>query len=230
MQLSVADTEPKAARIAASLGLQPKVAVVPVRLITGGVLSILQVRVWVMVVGIPLQSLAVHERVQVLLQSGPLAAPGFGVTVASLQPPLKVGVTKLASIFEGLQPRSRVKLVAAFVTVGAVLSTVQVRVWVIVVFNPLQSVASHERVHDLLQPVPVGAPRVGVTVAWLQPPSKVGATKLASIFDGLHPSGLVKLVAPLFTTGAALSTVQVTVCDTGAAGLPQASLTFQVFF
>ena len=165
-----------------------------------------------MVVVLPLQSVAVHERVQVLLQSGPLAAPGFGVTVASLQPPLKVGVTKLASILVGLHPRGLVKLVAPLLTVGASLSTVQVSVWVMVVFSPLQSVASQERVHVPLQPVMEAVPGFGITVAWLQPPSNVGATKLASMFEGLHPSGLVKLVAPLLTSGAVLSTVQVKVC------------------
>src|SRR5215203_1726525 len=182
-----------------------------------------------MVVFSPLQSVASQLRVQVLLQSGPLAAPGVAVTVALLQPPSKVGATKLASMLDGLQPNGLVKLVALLVTTGAVLSTVHVKIWVMVVFSPLQSVASQLRVQDLLQPVPVATPKLGVTAALLQPPSKVGATKLASMFVGLHPSGLVKLVAPLVTTGAVLSTIQVTVCETAAAGLPQASLTFQVF-
>ena len=79
------------------------------------------------------------------------------------------------------------------------------------VFCPLQSVASQERVQVPLQPVTVEVPRFGVTEAWLQPPSKVGATKLLSMFDGLQPKPSVKLVAPLVTVGAVLSTVQVKV-------------------
>jgi len=183
-----------------------------------------------MVVFRPLQSVASQERVQVPLQPVTLAAPALVVKVALLQPPLNVGVTKLASMFEGLHPSGLVKLVAPLVTVGAVLSTVHVRVCVIVVGIPLQSLAVQERVQVPLQPEMVGVPALVVNVAELQPPSNVGVTKLASMFEGLHPSGLVKLVAPLVTVGAVLSTVQVTVCDTAAAGLPQASLTFQVLF
>src|SRR2546428_554748 len=128
-QLSVAVARPKARSRSAALGLQPKVRVLPEALITGAVVSSVQVTVRATgVAALPQASLTVQVRVwerwQPLLLIGPseaLGAPTPQLSVAVARPRAR---SRSAAL--GLQLKVRV-LPEALIT-GAVVSSVQVTV------------------------------------------------------------------------------------------------------
>jgi len=106
LQPSVADAEPSAAVIADEAGLQPSgtSAYDPVN--TGGIRSLVQVTVLVMVAVLPQPSTAVNILVLEDEQLDVDIAPSVNVTVAVLQPSVAVADPRAALISEanGLQP------------------------------------------------------------------------------------------------------------------------------
>ena len=106
LHASVADADPSAAVIADEAGLQPSgtSAYDPVN--TGGIRSLVQVTVLVMVAVLPQASVAVNILVCEDEQLDVDIAPSVNVTVAVLQPSVAVADPRAASISEanGLQP------------------------------------------------------------------------------------------------------------------------------
>src|SRR6187431_2424446 len=228
-QPSVAVAVPKAPLISPEVGLQPSVVVVPPVVITGGVLSEVQVTVRDAVDVLPQASRAVHVLVCVRIHPLLPTVPSLPAdTVGVPQPSVAVAVPKapLISPEVGLQPR--VVVVPPVVITGAVLSEVHVTVRDAVDVFPQASRAVHVlvcvRIHPLLPTVPslpadkVGVPQPSVAVA-------VPKAPLMSPEVGLQPS--VVVVPPVVITGAVLSEVQVTVRD-AVDVLPQASLAVHV--
>jgi hypothetical protein len=107
LQPSVAVAVPSAALISEAEGLQPKVFVVPDAVMTGAVLSLVQLTVFIAVVELPQPS----EAVKILTcdQAQPLlvTAPSVNVTIGVLHAAVAVAEPSAAAISEadGLQPR-----------------------------------------------------------------------------------------------------------------------------
>jgi hypothetical protein len=126
LQVSVAVAVPRAALIAAASGLQPRVRVVPLAVITGAVVSTVQLTVRdTAVAGLPHASVAFQVRVCERLHPVLVTTLSDGVGVTELHVSVAVAVPRAASIAAaaGLQPRVRVVPLA--VITGAVVSTVQ---------------------------------------------------------------------------------------------------------
>src|SRR5205085_6680594 len=118
-QLSVAVADPSAASISAAVGLQPRVVVVPVAVITGAVISKVQLTVLDAVELLPHPSVAVHVLVSV--RSHPDDDTVLSVEVNVGVPQLSVAVAKpsAASIFAAVGLHPSVVVVPVAVIVGA---------------------------------------------------------------------------------------------------------------
>src|SRR5438093_1385863 len=229
-QLSVALAVPSAASISAALGLQPRLCVVPVAVITGAVVSTVQVTVRETAsAGLPHASLTFHvrvcERLQPLLVTTLSAA--VGVPTAQLSVALAVPSAASISAALGLQPRLSVVPVA--VITGAIVSTVQVTVRVTATAGlPQTSLTFHVRVCERPQPLLVTTLSAAVGVPTAQLSVALAVPSVASISAAIRLQPRFSVVPVAVITGAIVSTVQVTVRVTATAGLPQASLTFHV--
>src|SRR5207244_542831 len=127
VQLSVALALPRAASMAAASGLQPSASVVPVAVITGGVVSTVQVTVReTAAAGLPHASLTFHVRVCDRLQPVLVTTLSEAVGVPTAQLSVAVAVPRAALIAaaSGLDRKSVVEGVA--VITGAVRSLVNV--------------------------------------------------------------------------------------------------------
>jgi hypothetical protein len=222
---SVAVAVPSAASMAADDGLHPGVNVVPVAVIVGGVLSLVQVTVLEAVAVLPQASVAVHVLVCDLAQV-PLTAPSTGVSVNVPQASVAVALPRAASIAadDGLHPS--VNVVPVAVITGGVAAADQVIVLDVVAVLPHASVAVNVLVCDWAQ-VPLTGPSLDVTVGVPQASVAVAVPRAASIAadDGLHPG--VNVVPVAVIVGGVLSLVHVTVLE-AVAVLPQASVAVHV--
>jgi hypothetical protein len=225
-QASVAVALPRAELIAAVVGLQPGVRLVPVAVSVGGVISTVHVAVLDVVAVLPQPSVAVHILVCVRLQLLLTIVPSVDVSVGVPQTSVAVAVPSAPSIaaVEGLHPSASVLPVA--VIVGAVISTVHVMVLEVVDELPHPSAAVHVLVCDLLHPlltivpsveVIVGVPQASVAVA-------VPSAELIADVEGLHPNASVVPVAVM--VGGVISSVHVAVLD-AVDVLPHASFAVQ---
>jgi len=133
LQLSVALAVPSAASIVAVSGLQPRARLVPVTVITGAVVSTVQVTVRdTAIAGLPHESLTFQVRVCERLQPLMLTTLSAAVGVPTAQLSAAVALPRAASICAavGLQPKARVVPVA--VMTGSVVFSVQVTVRVVI--------------------------------------------------------------------------------------------------
>ena len=146
-QASVAVALPSAAWIAADDGLHPGVNVVPVAVMTGGVLSLVHVTVLEAVAVPPQPSVAVHVLVCVLAQL-PLTGPSTGVRVNVPQASVAVALPSAASMAaeDGLHPSDSVVPVA--VITGVVAVAAHTTVLDVVAVLPQASVAVNVLVCD----------------------------------------------------------------------------------
>ena len=141
LQASVAVAEPRAASIAAAVGLQPSDVAVPVAVITGGIRSDVQLTVLEVVAVLPQPSMAVNilvcEEEQLLVDT----APSVNVIVAMLQPSVADAEPSAAviSVAAGLQPSGTTTYDP--VNVGGTRSLVQVTVLEVVDVLPQPSAA-----------------------------------------------------------------------------------------
>src|SRR6266496_4330751 len=233
LQASVAIAEPRAASIAADVGLQPRLpfAGVPVAVIVGAVTSTVHVAVRDAVAVLPQASVAVNvlvcERPHPLLITSPVAE----VTVGVLQASVAVAEPRAASIAAdvGLHPRAPLAGVPVAVIVGAVTSTVHVAVREAVAVLPQASVAVNVLVCERLHPLLITSPVTEVTVGVLHASVAVAEPRAASIAAdvGLHPRAPLAGVPVAVIVGAVMSTVHVAVRD-AVAVLPQASVAVHV--
>jgi hypothetical protein len=181
------------------------------QVIVGAVKSLVHVAVRDVVDVFPQASIAVN--VLVCDRSQPVVAilPLVKVTVAGLHASVADAVPNAASITEadGLHPSD--KLFPVAVTVGAVLSSVQVAVRAAVDVLPQASIAVNVLVCERLQPVLAMPPSINVTVGGLHASVAVAVPRAPSIAAGagLHPS--VKLFPVAVMVGAVLSSVHVAV-------------------
>jgi hypothetical protein len=141
LQASVAVAVPSAALISEAEGLQPKVFVVPVAVITGAIRSLVQLTVLIAVVELPQPS----EAVKILTcdQAQPLlvTAPSVNVTIGALHAAVAVADPSAAVISEaeGLQPR--VTKAGVIIIVGGLGALNQVTVLDVVARLPQPSTA-----------------------------------------------------------------------------------------
>jgi hypothetical protein len=145
-------------------GLHPsEVDAVDVGVITGAVISNVQVTVRDSVAVLPQPSVAVHVLVCDLAQPVEPTAPSTAPNDWILQLSVAVAPSSTASIVavDGLHPRA-VDAVEFAVITGAVISNVQVTVRDSVAVLPQPSVAVHVLVADLAHPVLPTGPSVNV--------------------------------------------------------------------
>src|SRR5438445_144969 len=211
--------------MSAADGLQPRASVEPVAVITGACASTVQVTVRETdAAGLPHASLTFQARVCVRPHPLLVTALSLAVGVPTLQLSVAVAVPRapLMSAAEGLQPRASVVPVA--VITGACVSTVQVTVRETDAAGlPHASLTFQVRVCERPHPLLVTALSLAVGVPTLQLSVAVAVPRapLMSAAEGLQPRAKVVPLAEI--TGAVLSTVQVTVRETGVAALPRAS-------
>ncbi len=152
-QLSLAVAEPRAALIAAVVGLQPRApfAGVPVAVIVGAVLSLAHCAVRDVEAVLPQASTALQVLVCDFTQS-PVTAPSLCVSVGVPQASVAVAVPSAASIAaeDGLHS---VKPVPVAVMVGAVMSNVHVAVRDVEDVLPQPSIAVHDLVCERKHPL-----------------------------------------------------------------------------
>src|SRR6266496_2023741 len=233
LQASVAIAEPRAASIAADVGLQPRLpfAGVPVAVIVGAVTSTVHVAVLDAVAVLPHTSVAVHvlvcERAHPLL----ITSPVDEVSVEVLQASVAVAEPRAASIAAdvGLHPRAPFAGVPVAIIVGAVTSTVHVAVLDAVDVLPQASVAVNVLVCEREHPLLITSPVTDVTVGVLQASDAVAEPRAASIAAdvGLQPRLPLAGVPVAVIVGAVTSTVHVAVLD-AVAVLPHASVAMNV--
>jgi hypothetical protein len=218
------------ASAAGTLALHARFTVVGSPLNTGGAVSNVQVTVReAAVAGLPQASVTFQVRVCERLQPVLVTTLSDAVGVTELHVSVAVAVPRAASIAAavGLQPRVRVVPVA--VITGAVVSTVQVTVRDTAVAGlPHASVAFQVRVCERLHPVLVTTLSEDVGVTELHVSVAVAVPRAASIAAAVGLQPRVRVVPVAVITGAVVSTVHVTVRDTAVAGLPHASVAFQV--
>jgi hypothetical protein len=106
-QAAVAVAEPSAALISEADGLQPRVGVLPVIIIVGGLGTLVHITVLVMVAVLPQASTAVNVLVREALHEVVVTAPSVNVIDAALQPSEALAEPSAAVILEaeGLHPR-----------------------------------------------------------------------------------------------------------------------------
>src|SRR6187551_891422 len=227
LHASVAVAEPRAASIAAAVGLQPSDVAVPVAVITGGTRSLVQLTVLEVVAVLPQPSTAVNILVCEEEQEDVTIAASVNDTVGVLQPSVAVAVPSAASIAEasGLQPKIFVVPVA--VMTGDVRSLVQLTVLIAVALLPQPSEAMKVLICEKAQPLDCTAPSVNVTIGVLQAAVAVAEPSAASIAEakGLQPrvteAGIIIMVGALGVLS------QVTVLEV-VAELPQPSTAVNV--
>jgi hypothetical protein len=227
LHASVAVAEPRAASIAAAVGLQPRDVAVPVAVITGGIRSEVQLTVLEVVAVLPQPSTAVNILVCEDEQLDVTITASVNDTVVVLHPSEAVAVPRAASISEaaGLQPKIFVVPVA--VIVGGVRSLVQLTVLIAVAELPQPSEAINVLTCEKAQPLEVTAPSVNVTIGVLQAAVAVAEPRAAviSAAEGLQPrvteAGIIIMVGALGVLS------QVTVL-TAVALLPQPSTAVNV--
>jgi len=138
---------PSAASISDAVGLHPKVEVVPVAVIVGGIRSLVHVTVLEVVAVLPHSSVAVHvlvcDRVQV-----PVTGPSLWVTVGEPHASVAVADPSAALMAEAAGLHARVNVVPVAVIVGGERSFVHVTVLDVVIELPHPSVAVNVLVCD----------------------------------------------------------------------------------
>src|SRR4030095_6037867 len=220
---------PRAASICAAVGLQPKVLVVPVGVITGGVWSEVQVTVLAAVLELPQPSTAVKVLTCVTVQLEVVAVASLNeILVTAPQPSVAVAVPRAASICAavGLQPK--VLVVPVGVITGGVWSEVQLTVLDAVALLPQPSTAVKVLTCVTVQLEVVAVASLNeILVTAPQPSVAVAVPRAASICAavGLQPKVLVVPVGVI--TGGVWSEVQVTVLD-AVLELPQPSTAVKV--
>jgi hypothetical protein len=226
-QPSVAVAVPSAAVISEAEGLQPSDVAVPVAVITGGVRSLTQVTVLVVVALFPHPSTAVKVLVCEELHEVVDTAPSLNVIVVVPQPSVAVAVPNAAVISEaeGLQP-SDVAVPVAVID-GGVRSAVHVTVLAAVAELPQPSDAVNVLVCDCEQLLVCTAPSVNVIIGVLQAAVAVAVPSAAVISEaeGLQPR--VTEAGVIIIAGALGALSQVTVLVVVAL-LPQASIAVNV--
>ena len=199
--------------ISEATGLHARVNVVPPVVITGGVLSLVQVTVRETVEVLPQPSIAVQilvcERLQLLL----VTVPSFEVTVGVPHASVAVAVPSAAliSVAAGLHPR--VVAVPPVVMVGGVTSDIHVTVREAVDVLPQSSLAVHVLVCERLQPLLLTAPSFEVSVGMPHASVAVAVPSAPVISDapGLHPN--VVVVPPVVITGGVISNLLIVAGD-----------------
>jgi hypothetical protein len=228
-QLSAAVAVPSAASISAPVGLHPNTNVVPVAVITGASESTVQVTVReTEIAGFPQASLTLKVLVCEKRQGPPVTRPSVGIGVPTAQLSAAVAVPSAASISapDGLHPNTNVVPVAVITGPSESIDQVTVRNTDIAGF-PHASVTLNVLVCETRHtPAIMPSAEMGVPTAQLSVAVAVPSAESMAAADGLHPNVTVVPVAVI--TGASESTVQVTVRETGIAGLPQSSLSFNV--
>ena len=227
LQPSVAVAVPSAAVISEAEGLQPRVAVAPVIVITGGFLSATHVMVLEVVAVLPQASTAVNVLVCDALQVVVDIVPSIAVIVAVLQPSVAVAEPRAASISEaeGLQPR--VVVVPPAVMEGPLRSRIHVTVVEAEAELPQPSEAVKVLVCEAEQEVVTTGPSETITAGVLQAAVAVAdpSAALISEAEGLQPS---VATAPVIIIAGGLGVlVHVTVVE-AVAVLPQASTAVNV--
>jgi len=232
-QLSVAVAVPSAESIAPAVGLQPRfapLAVEPVAVMTGGVISNVQLIVRDAVDELPQASVDVQVRVCERLQPVATTAAVVGLAVTGPQLSVAVAVPSAESIAPavGLQPRfAPLATEPVAVITGGVTSSVHVAVRDVDAEFPQASVAVHVLVCERPQPVLDTEPVVGLAVTGPQSSVAVADPRAESIAPavGLHPraSGLPEAVI----TGGVTSSVQLIVRE-AVDELPHASVEVHV--
>jgi hypothetical protein len=229
-QLSAAVAVPRAESIAAPDGLHPNANVVPVAVITGTSESTVQVTVRdTGIAGLPQSSLTLNVLVCEKRHGPPVTISSVGTGVPTEQLSDAVAVPSAASISApvGLHPSAKVVPVAVITGTSESIDQVTVRETDIAGF-PQASVTSNVLVCDKRQGAPVTGPSDDVGVPTPQSSSAVAVPSAESMAaaEGLHPN--VNVVPVAVMTGNVVSNVQVTVRETGIAGLPHASVTLNV--
>ena len=229
-QASVAVALPSAESIAPAVGLQAKVKVVPVAVMTGATVSKVQVTVLETAsAALPHASVAVQvlvcEREQPVAVTVPVVADG----VTGPQASVAVAVPSAESMAPAVGLQANVKVVPVAVITGATVSKVQVTVRDTArAALPHASVAVHVRVWLLEQPVAVTVPVVADGVTGPQASVAVALPSAESIAPAVGLQASVSVVPVAVITGATVSKVQVTVLETARAALPHASVAVQV--
>ena len=142
-QASVAVAVPSAALISEAVGLHDKVRAAPVAVITGGVVSSVQVAVLDAVAVLPQASVAVQVLVWLLAHPLLTTAASVEVSVGVPQASVAVAVPSAALISEAVGLHDKARAAPVAVIVGGVVSSVQVAVLEIEEVLPHASVAVH---------------------------------------------------------------------------------------
>ena len=228
-QPSVAVAVPRAALISAAVGLQAKVLVVPVGVITGGVRSEVQVTVLDAVLELPQASMAVNVLTCVTTQLAVVAVASEKVRfVTGPQPSVAVAVPRAALISAAVGLQAKVLVVPVGVITGGVRSEVQVTVLDAVLELPQASMAVNVLTCVTVQFTVVAVASEKVRLVTGPQPSVAVAVPRAALISaavGLHAKVLVVPVGVI--TGGVRSEVQVTVLD-AVLELPQASMAVNV--
>jgi hypothetical protein len=191
----------------------------PVNMITGGVVSTVQVTVRETgVAALPQASVAFQVRICERLQPSVTTLPVEAVGVTVPQSSAAVAVPRAPSICAavGLQPNIPLLGLPVAEITGAIVSTVQVTVRVAVAWLVQSSVAVQVRVLERLQPIDVIplSEAVGDTLPLqLSVAEAVPKPALIAVSLGLQPRGVVPPVVPAVSviTGGVPSSFQVTV-------------------
>ena len=194
-------------------------------MITGAVLSAVQVTVVEAVAELPQPSTAVNVLVWLTEQLLVTAAPSEEVIVTALHASVALAEPSAALISEAIGLQSRVVAGGAVIT-GAVLSAVHVTVVEAVAELPQPSTAVNVLVWLTEQLVVTAAPSEEVIVTALQPSVALAEPSAALISETLGLQSRV-VAGGAVITGAVLSTVHVTVVE-AVAELPQPSTAVNV--
>jgi len=126
-QASATVAVPKAESIAVAVGLQAKVNVVPVAVITGAIVSTVQVIVLETdAAALPHASVAVQVRVCILVHPVTETVPVVALGVIGPHASATVAVPRAESIAVAVGLQAKVNVVPVAVITGAIVSTVQV--------------------------------------------------------------------------------------------------------
>jgi len=186
-QAAVAVADPSAALISAAEGLQPRVGIAPVIIITGGLGALVQVTVVEVVAVLPHPSMAEYVLVSEAEQEVVTIVPSLNVRVGVPQPSVAEAVPRAAVIADevGLQPR--VFIAPDMVITGGVRSAVQLTVLVMVAVLPQASTAVKVLTCERSQPLEVTAPSEEVTVGVPHPSVAEAEPSEVLISVGLQP-------------------------------------------
>jgi hypothetical protein len=169
-----------------SVGLHPSVTSVYVPVNAGGVISLVQFTVLVMVAVLPQASRAVNVLTCDLKHPFELTAPSREVIVGVPHASVAVAEPREVLISAGLHPSVTSVYVPA--NTGGVTSLVQFTVLVIVAELPQASTAVNVLTWERRQPLLVTAPSLCVTVGVPHASVAVAEPREVLISAGLHPS------------------------------------------